>query len=232
MKQIAIGKNIAFFKNRHASYAQSLSSMDTYEAIRKAVALAVKGAKKLLDVGHGLIFDYDVSKINSVVALDLFATNKRIANMEFKKGSALDLPEKDASFDTVILEMVLHHLVGKTVDESIDNVHLAIFEAWRVLEPGGRLIIVESCIPNWFFTLEKIVYMPVAQAVSKLLTHPMAIQYPQEFLKDILKQLNQEIKITKIPKGDWLLQFGFPFPGWLSPVEVWMFEVHKDKKSR
>ena len=38
-------------------------------------------------------------------------------------------------------------------DDSITNIRRAIAEAARVLEPGGRLVVAESCVPRWFYAI-------------------------------------------------------------------------------
>ena len=42
----------------------------------------------------------------------------------------------------------------------VANVRRAIAEAERVLEPGGRLIVAESCVPAWFYPVERALFGP------------------------------------------------------------------------
>ena len=194
MSQIATRKNISFFRNRHKYYGEAVSKPGTYEAIRLAIGREIQGAKKLLDLGHGLVFNYDVKNIASVVAVDLFdkPSDDEVfsKNIRFVKGSALDLKFPDKTFDTVLMDMLLHHLVGKSSQESENNIKLAISEAFRVLKPRGKLIIVESCVARWFYWLEKIIFPLLLRFTSRYLSHPMVLQYSIEKIRDIISQFD------------------------------------------
>jgi demethylmenaquinone methyltransferase/2-methoxy-6-polyprenyl-1,4-benzoquinol methylase len=65
-----------------------------------------------------------------------------------------DLPFKSASFDRVIMMDALHH---------VSNQKRAISELWRVLIPGGRIVIIEPDIRKFAVKLialgEKIILM-------------------------------------------------------------------------
>ncbi|HZL66869.1 MAG TPA: class I SAM-dependent methyltransferase [Candidatus Limnocylindrales bacterium] len=157
----SIGKNVSFFRDNLEGYRANIEVLDTYRNIRASANEALCGVGRLLDVGNGGTFDYDVRLVGELVAVDLFLeelTSRSFPeNVRLKNGSALNLPEPDESFDAVILSMLIHHLVGKTVDECKTNVSRAIAEAFRVLKPGGKLIILESCV------LESTEFRPVSQ---------------------------------------------------------------------
>ena len=133
-------KNISYFRDNLHAYNQNVQTLDTYVTIRANVNRALQDINRLLDIGNGGVFDYDVGIIPNVVALDLFFdqidTSSYPSHISFKTGSALSIPEPNESFDGVLISMLLHHLVGKTVDESLVNLRQAIREAFRVLVGG------------------------------------------------------------------------------------------------
>ena len=51
-------QNVANFKN-------------TYKILYGEITNSLKNSKELLDIGHGGIFDYDTSKLESITGLDL-----------------------------------------------------------------------------------------------------------------------------------------------------------------
>jgi len=223
----SVRKNISFFKDNLDAYSDHVRNLDTYRSIRAFTNEALRGINRLLDVGNGGTFDYDVGLVREVVAVDLFLED--LEQVEFpsnvcaKNGSALDLPEADAAFDGVIRSMLIHHLVGKTVSECRSNVSRAIAEAFRVLKPEGRLVIVESCVPAWFYAFEKLVFPLAAKLIPLCIAHPATLQFPPSVILELLKKHTSDVVLTPIPRGRWLLQYGFKFPAALTPAAPFRF---------
>ena len=95
--------------------------------------------------------------------------------------------------------------------------------------PGGRLLIVESCVPRWFFQLEKSAFYALTSVAKSVFSHPITFQFPADMIRDVLSQHAQEVTVKKIPVGRYVLQFGFKVPSALTPVQVFAFEAIKDK---
>ena len=66
-------------------------------------------------------------------------------NIKLKKEVLLDIPKDLKNFDTVIVVMLLHHLVGNSVSENLKNLNKCLEETNKTLTKNGQLIIVESC---------------------------------------------------------------------------------------
>jgi SAM-dependent methyltransferase len=228
-----VERNISFFRDRHEDYAAHVQTLDTYVTIRQSINAAITGLHCVLDAGNGGVFDYDTCLVRAIVALDLFLQDlpdsySPPANVTMIKGSVLDIPASPASFDGVIMCMLAHHLVGATVRESLCNVRRAFAEAWRVLRPGGRLIVVESCVPRWFYRLETLVFAVAVPLWERMLPHPATLQYSSDLIGGMLQtETNSPVRTSRIQKGRWILQFGFKVPAVLSPACAYRFTVDK-----
>jgi len=230
--QESIKKNISFFQNNLDTYNANIQTLDTYQKIRAAINQSISQIDHLLDIGNGGVFDYDTTLVNRITALDLFLdrlpdTFACPNNVLLSTGSALDIPEKDETFDGVLMVMLIHHLTGETVQKSKDNMQLAISEAHRVLKPNGKFILMESCIPLWFYYFEKVVYRLAGKLTAKFLEHPMTLQYPVALIHDEMKKNFGTVDITDIPLGRWVLQFGFKVPSFITPVRPTLFIATK-----
>lgn len=229
----SVKQNASYFRDSLEKYSAQVASLDTYRNIRRYTDEAVQGIDRLLDVGNGGTFDYDVARVRELVAVDLFLESLPATacppNVVLKNGSALDLPEPDASFDGVIMVMLLHHLIGKSVRESVANITRSITEALRVLKPGGRLIVVESCVPRWFYGVERLVFPAASRLIGLMIDHPATLQFPSDVIAGILKSHAGSVEVTRIPKGRWVLQYGVKFPAWFTPAAPYLFLCRKDR---
>jgi len=224
-------KNVKFFLDEYQNYKAQVASIDTYAAISLAVSRKLEGIGRLLDIGNGGVFDYDTSPIGEIIGLDLFLDNlsgdiRFPPNVKMVQGSALDIPRDLRDFDGVVMVMLVHHLVGKTIKDCIANTRLMLSEARRVLRPGGKLIIMESCVPTWFFNFEKVVFVPATFLIEKTIKHPATLQYSPEFLFEMIERAGfTEVKRENIPKGKYVIQYGVKVPSWATPVQPVLFSA-------
>jgi SAM-dependent methyltransferase len=230
---ISTKKNAEFFLDEYESYKENVATIDTYQSISSALSERLRNTQRLLDVGNGGVFAYDTTGVREIIGLDLFLDDlpKDISlpkNVTMVQGSALDIPKDLINFDKVVVVMLIHHLIGKTVPESIENIHQLFSEVHRVLQPGGKLVIVESCIPTWFFLFEKLVFIPASFVIEKTMKHPPTLQYPENFIRTILKSAGfSHIESECIPKGKYVMQYGVKVPSWVTPVQPVLFVAKK-----
>ena len=223
-------KNISFFSN-NKNYQKNVSDIDTYQILHNEITNSLMSINRLLDVGHGGCFDYDTNQVNEIVGLDLdkMIDEKLLPkNIKLEIGSALDIPINLKNFDAILLVMLIHHLVGNNIYENLSNLNKCIAETKKTLSSNGKLIIVESCVPKWFYLFEKILFKPTSYLINKFLKHPPAFQYTKEIILDVLKKHGyQNIEYKKIKQGKYILQYGYKFPTFLTPVETVVFTATK-----
>ena len=229
----SVASNTEFFRDSATSYRHHVETLDTYASIRAKVDEALRGTHRLLDIGNGGVFDYDAASIPSVVAVDLFlhqgARPPAATHVRFLSGSALSLPVADRAFDGVVINMLLHHLVGNTVAESLANARAAIAEAARVLQPGGRLVLIESCVPAWFFAFERIAFPPARRMIKWVTTHPVTLQFTPDMIGEVVKSSFGRVEVARSPKGRWVLQYGVKVPSVFTPAMPYRFVAVKSR---
>ena len=110
-----------------------------------------KVTDRLLDVATGTGFTACAfaPRVGEVVGLDVSsgmleqaevrAKSQNIPNLSFRQGPAEKMPFPEGDFDLVTCRVAPHHflLLNKFIQE-----------CWRVLKPGGRLLITDTSVPD------------------------------------------------------------------------------------
>lgn len=99
----------------------------------RIITFWARGASRILDLGCGS--SMIIQSLNDAIGMELSMAKARFLNrrgVPIVRGSAFALPFRDASCDCVISSQVIEHIAQ-------DNVLFT--EMWRVLEPGGTLLI-------------------------------------------------------------------------------------------
>jgi SAM-dependent methyltransferase len=217
-------QNAEFFARE--KHGRDAAALDTYRNIREALTREVAGTELLLDVGNGGVFEYDTTRVGRIVAIDLFLDRLPAShfppNVTARQGDALALEEPDGTYEMVLEALLYHHLVGQRPDDSLVNIRRAIYEAERVLRPGGRLVIAESCVPRWFYGFERLMFRPLsAVAGTRLLGgHPAVLQLPFPLLQQLVGERLEIERAYRVPMGRWLTQFGVRWPTALTPARA------------
>jgi SAM-dependent methyltransferase len=218
--------NADFFAG--GQHARDSARLDVFRLIWEAIDREIGGARRMLDVGNGGVFEYDTSLADEIVAVDLFLDRLPAeafpANVTPQTGDALDLDQPDAGFDTVLQALLYHHLVGDHANDIIVNVRRAIAEAHRVLEPSGRLVVAESCVPAWFYAIERRLYPGLVRLARTPLMHghPPVIQLPSERVVALVAERFSIETSYRVQPGRWTTQFGVRWPMALTPAHTYI----------
>jgi SAM-dependent methyltransferase len=187
----------------------------------------------MLDVGNGGVFEYDTSLVSEIVAVDLFLDQLDSShfppNVTARRGDALDLEGHEVEYDAVLESLLFHHLVGETAGDLITNVRRALAEAERVMKPGGRMLVVESCVPRWFYRVEKILFRALVMLARTpvLGGHPATLQLPFDLLVELVGERFEVAHAYRIPPGRWTTQLGRRWPTALTPARAYMIVARK-----
>jgi len=140
-----------FFSSHAGDYSKSQSHASGSDLQALIDGLSPVGTETALDVGTGTGFTaiYLAGRVKQVIGIDLtsemldqaraLVRRSGVANAEFKLGDATTIDFPDSSFDLLTTRRATHHF---------SDVSKFLSEARRVLEPNGRLGIVDMSPPR------------------------------------------------------------------------------------
>lgn len=144
------------FDRWSSTYDDSWMQRLYFDRIHAAVlSLAAEGSRPgvVLDVGCGtgrLLRDAGTQWPNAtLIGVDpapgmIAEAKKRLASATFHIAPAEDLPLADATVDLAVSTISFHHWPKKR--EGLEEIA-------RVLRPGGRLLLADHAVPQWFSSL-------------------------------------------------------------------------------
>jgi ubiquinone/menaquinone biosynthesis C-methylase UbiE len=188
-------------------YAGAHGGLDAvYDAARPHLDRLV-AERDVLDVGGGGVTPYDAARAASLTALDESAAMlARLPAGGARKvaGDARDMRMfADESFDLVLFNQSLHHILGAPA---------ALREAWRVLRPGGDLVVYEPTARPLFAA--------ALQALAPLLGRvaPVHLRTRDGLVAALAGASGQtpaSVSVLRLSPRGWADPFGGTFPGWV-----------------
>lgn len=228
-----------FFDRESKRYQQFVKGRDFVCSLRERVNPLLNG--RILDVGSGCITDFTGGSFTLYVGMDIslgmLLGLPRRGKLGAVCGDANALPFREGAFDVLIYRAVLHHLNpdGISGDETERVMERVLSEAGRVVSNGGKVIVIEPCLPPLLEGVEKWV-APITQFVMKVLGLPYVFIFSIRRLSSFLQKGGWNIlSLTQIKgtgkRWDWIIPIlGLPFikiPRWLSPSKIYVIEGGK-----
>jgi SAM-dependent methyltransferase len=184
-----------------------------YANIRERLNKELKGV--VLDIGNGNVFNYDLERIESLIAYDLSFQNVQDSDkVKYITGDARQLVDiKTHSCDRVVLQFLLHHIVDSKKDVTNASAQRCLQECWRVLNSNGELIIVEMIIHPISESVQMFFYEHVFKFLSWM-NKPMTRFYSRKRLKTMFAAAGfRGTDFSRVNIGKWIDPFEALFPG-------------------
>jgi len=190
--------------------------------------------KKVLDVGNGGRFSYDVNLPEKIIAMDVSPVMlDRIKEPAIIKivGDARDMNNiENESVDVIIFQLVLHHITGSNYKSTLLTLKNIISSSKLKLKPGGFLIIAEPLMHPILFSVERL-FFPLTKFILKRFNVSMIFFFSSKIMqKQLVNVFNiqkSSIERTKIKLSGWIDALGGSFPG-LIKIPAFMHYVQHE----
>jgi ubiquinone/menaquinone biosynthesis C-methylase UbiE len=116
-----------------------------YQQQVQMIEKLIENKKIVLDVGCGPQIPYRKSAQNTLIGVE-YSFHSIAANTMVNLpvcASAAALPLRDQSIDVILAVYSVHHMIGKSRKETQNNVMKVLQEFFRVVRPGGSILVIE-----------------------------------------------------------------------------------------
>jgi SAM-dependent methyltransferase len=178
--------------------------------------------RRVVDVGNGGIFNYDVAKAASVEAVDLYPVPPLTAqkNLTCHVGRSDRLPLAEASGDLVVWQNLMHHMIDDAAGDPEPILRASLVEARRILVPGGEILIFETYCSEFLYRLQGRVF-PLTRWVLGLIGHPLVRLLSKQRVCELLTESGfQVVEETEMQKDRSMILLGVPVPTWWLPLKI------------
>ncbi len=200
-----IEKLVAAQFERLAGTAMVVEDCDPHDFEASAVLRVVGDptGQRILDVGcgKGRLAKFLANRGASIVGVDLvyaflLVARRNVGRASFVRGTATNLPFRDASFDAALCVEVLEH---------IPNLEAAIRELSRILVPGGRAAIIDKNLLGLGFSafLPNFIWKRIAEWRGHWM-YPRGFPFREAwfippFLARVLKRYFRVVEVVYLP---------------------------------
>lgn len=165
-------KTRSYFDRVAATFEDQILPGRTWEGLaRGLLLLAPRGHYVDLGVGDGLLTLMLAQVADSVTAVDLSsemldkleerAQSEGVDNIDYVRGEIENVPLPDAETDVVVMSQALHHA---------DVPERSLAESFRLLRPGGRLLVIDLLQHAEGWVREKLQHRHLGFSQSELQT--------------------------------------------------------------
>jgi SAM-dependent methyltransferase len=211
-----------------------------YEQIEERINPLITD-RVVLDVGNGGMFAYDLDRPSRILVMDVSVDMlSSISDARVTKivSDARDMCTiENDSVDVIIFVLVLHHISGNNLHESIKTLEGILSEARSKLRPGGHLVVAEALLSPILFRVQKWCFQ-LTRAILHRLGVSMIFFCTQAILAENIAKVfeinYQDIETTDLNLEGWLDPLGGCFPGLIKiPVSMqpWDFRLMIAKKT-
>lgn len=200
---------------------------EIYAKIANLINPKISG-KKILDIGNGGYFPYNIEDAESVTAVDI--SSEMLAQIQHPRitkivGDARSLQGiNDNHYDVVMLCFCIHHVNGDEIQSAFHSLDQIIMAAHSKLKKGGRLIITECTLNKYLYLIQRISY-PITKILLRILKKDMIFFHSNP---SIIKALAKNFSVSEVKVNQENIKLeqptdplGATFPG-LIKIPAWM----------